>query len=49
MQLEEAEAAGQARILHPGESMETDAAFVLYSGRGSVTEVRREADGFVVR
>jgi galactose mutarotase-like enzyme len=49
MQLEEAEAAGQARLLRPGESMETDVAFVLYSGRASVAEVRREAGGFVVR
>ncbi len=49
MQLEEAEAAGRARILQPGESLETDVAFVVFSGLDEVTEVQRRADGFVVR
>lgn len=49
MQLEAAEAAGRARILQPGESLETDVAFVLSSGVDAVTEVRQRADGFVVR
>jgi galactose mutarotase-like enzyme len=49
MQLEEAQAAGRARILQPGESLETDVAFILFSGRDGVAGVERHGDGFIVR
>jgi galactose mutarotase-like enzyme len=49
MQLESAEAAGRARILQPGEALETDVAFAVFSGLDAVTEVRQRADGFVIR
>ena len=49
MQLEAAQAAGRARILQPGDSLEADVAFVLYSGLDAVTAVQKRADGFVVR
>jgi len=49
MQLEEAQAAGRARILQPGESLETDVAFALYSGIDAVSAVQQRADGFAVR
>jgi len=49
MQLDVAEAVGQARILQPGESLEVDVAFVVFSGLDGVTEVQRRGDGFVVR
>ncbi len=49
MELEEAQAAGRARVLQPGESLETDVAFALYSGIDAVSAVQQEADGFAVR
>jgi galactose mutarotase-like enzyme len=49
MQLEEAQAAGRARILQPGESLETDVAFVVYSGLDAASAVERREDGFAVR
>jgi hypothetical protein len=49
MQLEAAQAAGQARSLQPGESLETVVAFVLYSGLDAVRTVRDQGDGFTVR
>lgn len=49
MQLEAAQAAGRARILQPGESLEADVAFVLFSGLDAVAAVQKRADGFVVR
>lgn len=49
MQLEEAQAAGRARVLQPGESLEADVAFVLFSGLDAVAAVEMRADGFVVR
>jgi galactose mutarotase-like enzyme len=49
MQLEEAQAAGRARILQPGESLETDVAFILFSGLDAVAAVERHGDAFVVR
>ena len=49
MQLGEAQAAGRARILQPGESLETEVAFVLFGGLDRVASVDREAGGFVVR
>ena len=49
MQLEAAEAAGRARILQPGEALETDVAFAVFSGLDAVTEVQRRVRGFVVR
>ena len=49
MQLEAAQATGRARILQPGESLETEVAFVLFSGLDAVAAVRKEGGGFVVR
>ncbi len=49
MQLEEAQAAGRARILRPGESLETDVALALYSGIDAVSAVGQQAGGFAVR
>ncbi len=49
MQLDVAEAIGQARMLQPGESLEVDVAFVAFSGLDGVTEIQRRGDGFVVR
>ena len=49
MQLNEAEAAGRARVLEPGESLETDVAFVLFSGLDQVGAVERQADRFSIR
>ena len=49
MQLEEAQAAGRARLLQPGESVETDVAFLIYGGLEAVTAVSRNHDGFTVR
>lgn len=48
-QLEEAQAAGRARLLQPGESLETDVAFLVYAAADGVTSVERVGDGFVVR
>ena len=49
MQLEAAQAAGRARILQPGESLETDVAFVLYEGLDAVGTVQQHGDAFTVR
>lgn len=49
MQLEEAQAAGRARVLQPGESLEADVALVLFSGLDAVAAVERRGDGFLVR
>lgn len=48
MQLDGAIAAGSARELAPGESIETDLAFVVYEGLDRVTSVRRDGDAFSV-
>lgn len=48
MELEAAAAAGRARVLAPGEVLETDVAFVLHAGLDHVTTVRPEQDGLVV-
>ena len=48
MDLEGAQAAGRARILEPGASLETDVAFVLHQDLDRVTRVRRDGDLFTV-
>jgi galactose mutarotase-like enzyme len=48
MELEQAQAAGRARTLQPGESMETEVAFVLFDGLDQVSSVDRQEDGFLV-
>ncbi len=48
-QLEGAIEAGRARVLGPGEALETEAAFVVYEGLGAVASVERPGDGFIVR
>ena len=45
MQLEAAHAAGRARVLGPGESMEADVALVLYSGLDAEPRSRRGRTG----
>lgn len=49
MQLEDAQAAGQARTLEPGESLETEVAFIVYGNLDGVASVTREGDRFAVR
>ena len=49
MDVSAAQAAGRARVLQPGESLETWAAFVVYGGLDAVRDVRHEGDGFTVR
>jgi hypothetical protein len=49
MQLDEAEVAGQARILGPGEALETEVAFAVFTGLPGVTMVERDGDAFTVR
>ena len=49
MQLEEAESAGQARWLLPGETLETTAAFVIYGGLDGVAAVDWAGDAIAVR
>ncbi len=49
MQLEEADAAGRARVLQPGEAFGADVAFLLYDGLDAVAAVESGAQGFVVR
>ena len=49
MQLEEAAAAGRARILAPGEALEAEVAFVLFGGLEGVTAVERTTEGFSIR
>jgi galactose mutarotase-like enzyme len=48
-QVEDAVAAGRARVLTPGGVLETEAAFVLFDGLEAVSSVERSADGFTVR
>jgi len=48
MQLEEAAAAGRARVLGPGESLEAEVAFVLYGGLDRVTSVAARGAGFEI-
>jgi hypothetical protein len=48
-QLEDAVAAGQARMLAPGGSVETEVAFTVFDGREAVTAVDRVGDGFRIR
>ncbi len=49
MQLDDAEAAGQARWLQPGETLETTAAFVIYDGLDGVAAVERAGEAIAVR
>jgi hypothetical protein len=49
MQLDAALAAGRARVLPPGGSLEADVAFVVYAGLDSVSAVEERAGGFAVR
>ncbi len=49
MELQGALAAGRARTLEPGESLDAETAFVLYGGLEGVTSVERESGRFVVR
>ena len=48
MELEEAQAAGRARTLAPGESLETEIAFVLFEG-SIVASLDRQNGGFLIR
>ena len=50
-QLEDAVAAGRARLLQPGEVLETEVALIVFGGLDAVTSVEPdgEGDGFVVR
>jgi galactose mutarotase-like enzyme len=49
MQLDAAEAAGQARVLRPGEALETEFAIVIFARLDGVTSVERDGDGLRVR
>jgi hypothetical protein len=49
MQLEEAEAAGRARVLAPGASLEAEVAFVLFGGLDGVTSVVPDGADFAIR
>jgi hypothetical protein len=49
MQLEEAAAAGRARVLEPGEALEAEVTFVLHSGLDAVEAVVRIGDRFEIR
>lgn len=49
MDLEGAVAAGQCRVLSPGEVLETQVAFVVHEGLDAVASVETAADGFSVR
>ncbi len=49
MQLEEAAAAGRARLLEPGRTLEAEVAFVLHSGLDAVRSVSVGEHGFEVR
>ncbi len=48
MQLQAAEAAGRARTLEPGASLEAEVAFVLFEGVDDVTFAGRRGDGYHV-
>lgn len=47
--VEEAEAAGRARWLEPGQVLETEIAFVVFGGKAGVSGVAAVAEGFAVR
>lgn len=49
MQLEEATAAGRARVLQPGEALEAEVAFVLYEGLDAVAAVESRGQEIIVR
>ncbi len=49
MNLGEAQAAGRARVLAPGESLETEVAFVVFDGLDRVAAVEPDGTGFRVR
>lgn len=49
MELQRAIAANRARTLRPGESLETEVAFVLFDGLDRVAAVERKLDEFQVR
>lgn len=49
MQLEEAAAAGRARVLEPGASLVTEVSFVLFDGLDRVASVEADDEGFLVR
>lgn len=49
MQLEDAVAAGRARSLQPGETLETEVAYIIHAGLDGVTAVERDGDGFTMR
>ena len=49
MQLEEAAAAGRARLLAPGASLEAEVAFILFDGLDAVRSVEADGSGFAVR
>lgn len=49
MEIGAAVEAGRARVLRPGEELETEVAFVLHRGLDAVSHVGGEAEGFVVR
>jgi galactose mutarotase-like enzyme len=48
-QVDEAEAVGQARVLEPGGSVDTEVSFVLFDGLDAVAAVERDEDGYRVR
>jgi len=48
-QVDHAEAAGQARTLEPGASVETEVAFIVYAGLDAVAAVEPHGDGFRIR
>jgi galactose mutarotase-like enzyme len=49
MQLEEAQAAGRARVLTAGKTLEAEVAFVLFDGLDAVRSVERHRDRFEIR
>jgi galactose mutarotase-like enzyme len=49
MELEAAMEAGRARLLLPGEALETEVAVAVYGGLDAVMGIERGDDGFVVR
>jgi hypothetical protein len=49
MQLQDAIEAGAARCLNPGETLETEVAFLVYSGVDHVESIAKSADSFLVK
>jgi hypothetical protein len=49
MQLEEAQAAGRARVLQPGDSLEAEVVFALFEGLDGVSSVEADGAGFAIR